>query len=507
MDYTFYYEETIKILKDLRMEKRIADIDLIPLVDHISLTISQYHKGIRLDKLKAIIFYFLFYSSAKYLELPEIKEKEREVESKRDETLISISKKDLISEPWEESISHYFHVDWGHITHFRDLIIHQYEYPHPQYIEKIYQERGEKVKKLAELPQAVQKSAEWFAQRNNCLTATAIATVLDEDPYKYPIDLLLDKCFRGEEFKENENVHHGKKYEYIGNMIYSFRNNVKVLDFGLLQHQAYPFIGASPDGICSEQCQQNGLTTLVGRALEIKFPKRRKIKMIGDLNGDICPHYYFLQVQTQLFVTGLDECDFFQCSMGEYRNWEEFLEDTHSQVPSFSQKFRLEKGCLIQLAPKNLINGDPSDCLYHSQYLYPPQLHLSPTEIKNWIAEEIFRFPDSAYARDYVIDRVIYWRVEKISCHLIKKDERYISDLLPQIRKFWKYVLFYRKNPQLLDKLQEDIKDIPHKESRLIFQKIHEDYEKNTGKKSKPLYQEQNEWRLKYQKSYQYAGK
>src|SRR5690606_18186946 len=106
---------------------------------------------------------------------------------------------------------------------------------------------------------------------------TAIAIVLDEDPYKYPAELLLDKCDRGVPFKENENVHHGKKYEQIGNMFYAFRNNVIVEEYGLIQHHEHSFIGASPDGICSKYTCDSKLSKLVGRLLEIKFPKIRKI--------------------------------------------------------------------------------------------------------------------------------------------------------------------------------------------------------------------------------------
>ena len=122
-------------------------------------------------------------------------------------------------------------------------------------------------------------------------------------------------------FIENEYVHHGKKYEEIGNMFYSFRNNVSVGEYGLIQHDKHTFIGASPDGICDKNTTDgHNLSKLIGRLLEIKFPAIRKIKMQGNLDGDICPHYYYVQVQTQLFVTNLDECDFLQCKVEEYES-------------------------------------------------------------------------------------------------------------------------------------------------------------------------------------------
>ena len=112
---------------------------------------------------------------------------------------------------------------------------------------------------------------------------------------------------------------------------------------------------------------------MVGRLLEIKFPKTRKICTEGDLDGDICPHYYYVQVQTQLFVTGMDECDFLQCQIEEYDSWEEYFQDSNPNIPGLSKKTNLEKGCLIQLLPKKMIGtGDPKMCLYSAKYIYPP---------------------------------------------------------------------------------------------------------------------------------------
>src|SRR5690606_9969687 len=152
-----------------------------------------------------------------------------------------------------------------------------------------------------------------------CITATKVSTAIDEDPYEHPATLLLDKCGRGEPFVENKFVHHGKKYEDIGAMFYSCRNNVKMQEYGLLQDDRFPFIGASPDGICLKKTYDgNGLTKLVGRLLEIKFPATRPILTKGDLNGVICPRQYYLQCLTQMYVTKMDECDFLQCKVDEY---------------------------------------------------------------------------------------------------------------------------------------------------------------------------------------------
>lgn len=377
-----------------------------------------------------------------------------------------------------------------------ELITHKYDIDK---LNDIYLKRYNRVKEIKKIPQFEQKSKEWLNQRNECLTATAVSTALDEDPYKYPFELLLDKCGLGEIFKENENVHHGKKYEQIGTMFYGYRNNINVEEYGLIQHNENSYIGASPDGICDKYTPDEKMSKLVGRLLEIKFPKKRKIKSYGKLDGDICPHYYYRQVQTQLYVTELDECDFLQCEISEYDNWEEFIKDSHQNMFGLSKQTNLEKGCLIQLYPKNKIND--KDCLFYSMYIYPPKMHMTKDEIEKWICYELINYPKNVYSKKYIIDKVIYWRLEKVSCNLIKAEN--FEELLPTLRQFWNYVLFYRKNIEKLKKLKEYADNIGIKNSKEIFERVQNEYKKVHKKsKYKPLYQEESEWRKIYNEKY-----
>lgn len=387
----------------------------------------------------------------------------------------------------------------------KKLINNNYIYKDNEFKEMVFLRRAYILDRLSKIPQYEQKSQEWFNQRNNCLTATAIATVLDEDPYKFPSQLLLDKCGRGEPFTDNANVHHGKKYEKIGNMHYAEKNNINVLDFGLLQHEIYPFIGASPDGICSgTSLDKDNLSTLVGRLLEIKFPKLRKIITEGQLDGEICPHYYYIQVQTQLFVTGLDECDFLQCQMEEYSNRDEFLDDLSPDLPGVSKKTNMTNGCIIQLLPKKLINKSKDlMCLYNSAYIYPPKLYMSIKELDDWLLSEFVKFQDTEMAKDYVIDRIIYWKFTKIACNLIKADHEWFLSKLQLLKQFWDYILFYRQYKEKLDQIEEYIKEIGVRKSKLIFEKINEDYlSVNKDSNYKPLYQSPSNWRVKYNNKY-----
>ena len=525
MKLSFYNDEIDKILWDIIGNDSFNESDLPDLIEMLTDTIYQYNKDLTKKKLKSIIQFLVeqkykqIYVYDTDLEFNKIIKQEthsivkNQLSEKSQSELMSISASELndygdilVQKKYTNPELDSEETDKVHFSSADDLISHRHDYPFAKYKEKKYIKRRKQRIKIKKIPQYEQKSAEWLKQRNECLTATAVAIALDEDPYKYPVELLLDKCGRKAPFEENENVHHGKKYEQIGNMFYSFRNNIKVAEYGLIQDEKYVFIGASPDGICEKNTlNTDKLSKLVGRLLEIKFPKTRKINTEGKLDGDICPHYYYVQVQTQLYVTKMDECDFLQCRVEEYDSWEDFVQDSNTNIPGLSKMTNLEKGCLIQLLPRNMVGkDDPKMCLYNAKYIYPSRLHLSNDEIERWIADEILHFHKNELSNKYIVDRIIYWRLSQVACHLIKADTEWFETKIPLLKQFWDYVLFYRKNTKKLDSLMKFINEVGVKKSAEIFSKVHKDYAsvyKNT--KYKPLYQKESVWRKKYNKKYE----
>lgn len=536
IDIIYYNNEVDKILWDILGNESFDEKERTIIIDTIVETIHLYDKSLKKNILQTVVEYIVENKFRKYYvydtdsmfnkirisksitsetnsntEVKKIKSKKTESSESEDSDLMSLGVEDvggytrnnnntggyINSELVNES------TDKIQLNSAADLVSHRHDYTNDTYKEEIYIKRKKRIIEIKKIPQHEQKSKAWLKQRNECLTATAIAIVLDEDPYKHPAELFLDKCNRGEPFIENENVHHGRKYEQIGNMFYSFRNNVKVAEYGLLQHEKFPFIGASPDGICEKNTlETDGLSCLVGRLLEIKFPKTRKININGNLDGDICPHYYFHQIQTQLYVTGMDECDFLQCKIEEYDTWEDFIRDSNPTIPGLSKKTNLEKGCLIQLLPKKMIGGNDSNmCLFNAQYIYPPKLHMSIEETEKWIASEVLNFHNNELSDDYVIDRIIYWKLSQVACHLVKADHKAFESIIPKLKQFWDYVLFFREHPKKLDRVEKFIKENGVNNSADIFSKIHKIYASiHTKTKYKPLYQEENEWRIKYNK-------
>jgi putative phage-type endonuclease len=393
-----------------------------------------------------------------------------------------------------------------------DLVNHIYDFRHKKYTEKDHIYKEKQIEKLKAIKQYEQKSEGWFKQRDGCLTATAVSTVIDDNPYEYPVELFLDKCGRKKDFIVSEPTHHGNKYEEIASMFYSYRNNIEVYEYGLLQHPIHKFIGASPDGICEknrydqnkhsypetkESVDNKELSTLVGRLLEIKCPYSRTILTKGKLDGDMCPHYYYIQVQTQLYVTGMSECDFLQCCIKEYSCWDDFVDDSHPRIDSISKTTGLEKGCIIQLFDKSKLS-DPK-CHLHAKYIYPKKLHMTNSEIKQWIAEVFIEFGSTPDSKSHILVKPIYWHLRNFTCNLIKLDkQKYEKEIIPMLNQFWNYVEYFKRKPKKLDKIETLIKKHGKDSSKKIFKYINDEYCAATGEKCKQLYKEPSEWRKIY---------
>lgn len=521
VDLSYYNNEIDKILADIIgnesniLNKSFEESEMTAIINIITNTIRQYHKKLSKSKLKLIVTYLMEQKFRKYFifdphsEFNMKNKNSGENENDENDESLSLSFTDEGIYSCNNYINSELEQKPIRIESFNDLVSHRYDCiemgndKKRKLTQNNYNliEKSNRIEEIKKIPQHEQQTTGWYEERNQCLTATAIATILDEDPYNYPIEILLDKCGRGKQFEENEYVHHGKKYEQVGNMFYSFRNNVKVGEYGLLRHNKYPFVGASPDGICEKTTNDGKLSKLVGRLLEIKFPKTRKINTKGKLDGDICPHQYYIQVQTQLFVTGMDECDFLQCKIDEYGSWQEFIDDSRRDVPGLSKITNLEKGCLIQLLPKKMAGGDPLNCLYNAKYLYQPDLHMTNEDIGKWISKEIFEFHQNELNKNYLVDRVIYWRLSYVTCYNIKADSEWFESKIPVIRQFWDYVLFYRSNNENLDALVEFVEKVGIKNSAEIFDRVHKDFV-SVKKDSKylPFYGERNKWRVIFDK-------
>ena len=250
---------------------------------------------------------------------------------------------------------------------------------------------------LKQMPQVKQRSPEWFALRRDRLTASDTGQAMNRGHYGNRAKLVENKAFPESVVFNNScpPLKHGTMYEAMTSRSYSQRNNnMQIHEFGLIPHPTLSCYGASPDGI-----------TEMGVLIEIKTPWRRKV------NGDILDQYE-LQMQGQMAVTGINECDFIDCEIEDMKYEDNYLKNIATNL-------KIDHGVLVE----NLESGE---------YIYS-QEYLSPIEAVQWKNSEI---------RKHETYKVYYWKVRKIYIERLYFDKnRWENELVPAIQSFWNDVI------------------------------------------------------------------
>ena len=266
----------------------------------------------------------------------------------------------------------------------------------------------EQVSRLKKIKLPEQRSKEWFEMRENKITASDIATALDESKYQRDYVLLKKKVTKDRKFISNKAMEWGVKYEEIAVKIYEYRNSMKVLEYGCIQSHYKASDGITDDGIM----------------LEIKCPSSRKIT-------GIIPSYYWCQVQTQLEVCELDRCDFLECKLEEYKNRDEYESDIFENN-KFYNSLGMEKGVIVEYFNKvsKKLTFDYSE------------LGIMGDDIDTFIKNS----KDSRKSNsDLIYSTVCYWKLVQISCIPIYRNQEWFNEKLPTLKEFWNDVEKYRK--------------------------------------------------------------
>ena len=302
--------------------------------------------------------------------------------------------------------------------------------------------------RLQNIKYPAQRSEEWFLQRNGRITASDAGMIIGDNKYEKPYNFYIKKLTQVP-FETEAACFHGKQYETIATMIYAHRNSVQVIEFGMVDHKQYNFLGASPDGIVGIY-KNNGKnkTNMVGRMLEIKVPPNRAIVQEGEIKGEICPIYYWDQVQFQLECCDFEECDFWQCNIKEYLQ-EEFFIDTDIH----------EKGVIIRLLPKNKIeeaNKQYTKTIFNQSIcIYPPKIDMTNNEWKLWIKKTVINLNNTH--PEYILEKIIYWYLNDSKCVTIIRDKEWFKSVYPIYETMWKNILYLRKHQDKANVLIEYI--------------------------------------------------
>jgi len=140
-----------------------------------------------------------------------------------------------------------------------------------------------------------QRTPEWFRQRSEKLTGSAIASAIGLCPYRSRDKLMKEKLGLVPRFSGNAASLRGQQLEHHALVAYQKKtgNRAIEIDLGLLDHEEHDEIAASPDGV-----------TTNGILLEIKCPLRRRI-----VQG-VIPKHYIPQLQTLMEIMNLDRAHF-----------------------------------------------------------------------------------------------------------------------------------------------------------------------------------------------------
>ena len=273
----------------------------------------------------------------------------------------------------------------------------------------------DKINKLRSIPQPVQRTSEWYTFRHNLITASNAHKAFDS---KSSINqLIYEKCQpvktdnQYEEIKMtnlNTPLHWGQKYEPLSVIIYEYLYHTTVEDFGCLPHSQFSFIGASPDGIIV-----NKESDRFGRMLEIKNVVSREITGIPKKE-------YWVQMQLQMEVCDLDECDFLETKFIEYNDSIHYEEDL--DTPKTDGK----KGIIMYFNTHDL----------KPFYVYKPLHIINQSDVDLWMENtmELYHGKNKSWIKN------IYWKLEKLSCVLVLRNKEWFKNNVAQLENVWNMI-------------------------------------------------------------------
>ena len=282
-----------------------------------------------------------------------------------------------------------------------------------------------KLEYINQLPVQQQRSREWHEIRHTCFSASNIYKLLgSQSQYN---SLIYEKCMPLPEHFESgppsapEDTSNardwGVKYEPLTVKIYEHKYQTTVkTDYGCIPHSDPNLpIGASPDGI---NVDPNNLVKY-GRMVEIKNIVSREITGIPK-------EEYWIQTQTQMEVCDLDACDFVETRFKEYSCRQAFIDGTeHGDIiPEY-------RGCSLYL----MYYGTETDTHAASMFVHSPVEYTTIEELDNWITTQ-----EAERKSSYVVYNISYWYLHEFSCVLIKRNEVWLTSIVPTVQDAWKTV-------------------------------------------------------------------
>jgi len=286
-----------------------------------------------------------------------------------------------------------------------ELNLYQANRSEPTYRAQVL-EPVSKLEALLSIPQPVQRTPEWYQFRNEHLTASNAWKVLGTNATRN--QLIFEKCSPVVERKNGLSetpMSWGQKYEPITVELYEDYNQTTVSEFGCIPHPTYSFLAASPDGIVTGPNNY-------GRMIEVKNVVSRDITGVPKKD-------YYIQMQLQMEVCDLAECDFVETKFVEYDTEHEYFADETS-----------EKGIMIVFVENEGFVYD-----------YMP-VRTPKDQVETWLNEHMEGTPERVWFKN------VYWKLHTYSCVLVRRRPKWFQAVVGEMEKLWQTILEERVSGQ-----------------------------------------------------------
>ena len=277
-----------------------------------------------------------------------------------------------------------------------------------------------KIEYLQSVPQPEQRTNEWYEFRAKHLTASNIWKAFISESTRN--QLILEKCQPVNLIKFGNTsldspMHWGQKYEPLSVMLYEHIYQTKISDFGCIPHRTIKFLAASPDGIVT-----NADSLRYGRMLEVKNIVNREITGIPKME-------YWVQMQLQMEVCELNECDFLETRFTEYLSKEEYEEDMETKYKGMLMLFMSASGKPVyEFAPLASEAGTNAS-----------EAGTNASEAGTSEAQAEDTWQDAMMEKHQTLTWIknIYWKLDEFSCVLVLRNKFWFASALPQLEEVW----------------------------------------------------------------------
>jgi len=262
---------------------------------------------------------------------------------------------------------------------------------------------------LLQLPLMKQRTEEWFEARKTRLTASDLYDAIKGGNVsiklaKKKANIVVDNI----NYNAIPALKWGTMFEPMATRCYSQKmNNIVIHDFGLVCDMDNAHFGASPDGINE-----------LGIMMEIKCPYSRKI-----IDG-VIPDKYKMQIQGQLAVCKLKECDYIECVFKSLDSVDDYLAlevEKHGVIAEFYN----QKGEYVYYY------SDPNK---------------TPKECVDEICDSL-RTASICKEQQLKFSKYTYWKLDEMIIQRVVFNRKAWETILPKIDTFWESVEEYKLLP------------------------------------------------------------